>query len=189
MGGIEEHAEMTKDQLSVTMAFPDNSQQEEEKVISETLAATEVLSSCEDSWAAPQPEQGTVEEQFPTGVTNPEAHLESEDSKERTKMWLSMRKNSAESALVDSFPRERRKSTVEIVQVTDCAEEVTSVSGGGLIFSTEEQAVLSEISVSETTEVLEPDQEARDTGTRATHSGAPSESSEPGEAAFSASSH
>lgn len=194
MAGNEENTDMMKDQLAVTVAFPDNSQQEEERVISETMEATEVLFSCEDTWAAPQPEHVTVEEQFQASVTNPEAHLESENYEKKMEMWLSMQKNSADSALVDAFPGEQRETAVEIVppvpaQVTDYSEEVTSVSGGGPIFSTEEQAVLSETSVSETTKVVETDQEACDTDTWTTNSGAPCESSVPGEAAMSAYSH
>lgn len=184
----EENTDMIKDQLAVTVAFSGNSQQEEERVISETMEATE------DTWAAPQSEHVTVEEQFQTSVTNPEAHLESENYEKKMDMCPSMQKNSAESALIDAFPGEQRETAVEIVppvpaQVTDYSEEVTSVSGGGPIFSTEEQAVLSETSVSETTEVTETDQEACDTDTWAANSGAPCESSVPGEAALSASCH
>lgn len=199
MGGNEENTENIKDQLAVSMAFPDNSQQEEEKVMLEAMEDNEALSSCEDTRAAPQQEQVIVEEKFPTGVTDPEAHLESEDYKGKIETWLSVQKHSAESALVDALPGEQRESAVEIVlpvlaQFTDYTEEVTSVSGGGLISSieveeeTEEQAVLSETSVSETAEVLQTDQETCDSGAWATHSGAPIQSSEPGEADLSASS-
>lgn len=190
----EENTEVIKDQLAVTIAFPDYSQQEG-KLMSETMEAT--LSSCEDTWEAPQPEQVTDEEQFPTGVTNPEAHLESDDYKGKLE---TVQKHSAESELIDAFPDDQREPPAEIVlpvpaQVTDYTEEVTSVSGGALISSseageeTEEQAVISEISVSETAEVLETDQDACDTGAWVTHSGAPCESSEPGEAPLSASSN
>lgn len=199
MDDNEDNTIMIKDQLSVTMAFPDNSQQEGEKVMTENMEATEAPSTCEDTWAAPQAEQATAKEQFPP-ITNPEAHLGSETYEGNMETPLSVQKNSPESALVDAFTGERRESAVEIVlpvpaQVTGYAEEVTSVSGGGLIFSseageqTEEQAVLSETSVSETAEVIETDQESCDTDASATQSEAPCESSEPGEAALSASSH
>lgn len=190
-GSDEENTEITEDQLVVTMAFPDNSQQEEEKDTSETFEATKALSSCDDTRAAPQREHVTVEEQFP----------ESEDYEGKTQAWLSVQRYTAESAMVDAFPGEttQKESAVEIVrpvqaQVTDYAEEVTSVSGEGPSSSseaeeeTEEQTVLSETSASETAEVPETDKEACDTGAWATHSGVPCESSEPGEAASSESS-
>lgn len=200
-GSDEENTEITEDQLAVTTAFPDNSQQEEEKDTSETFEATKALSSCDDTRAAPQPEHITVEEQFPTGVTAPEAHTESEVYEGKTAAWLSVQRYTAESAMVDAFPGEttQKESAVEIVlpvraQVTDYAEEVTSVSGEGPTSSseaeeeTEEQTVLSETSASETAEVRETDKEACDNGAWATHSGVPCESSEPGEAASSESS-
>lgn len=197
MGRNEENTEVIKDQLAVTMAFPDNSQREEENVTLETLEATleatEVLSSCQDTCEA-------AEEQFLEGVPNPEAYLESEEYEGEMETVLSVQKNTAERALVYSSAGERWESLVETVlpvpaQVNVYAEEVTSVPGGGPVsFSeageeTKEKAVLCETSVSETADDLETDPKACDTGAWATNPGAPSESSEPGEAALSASSN
>lgn len=197
----KENTEIIEDLLAVTTAFPDNSQQEEEKDMLETLEANEALSSCEDACAALQPEHITVEEQFPTGVTAQEAHAESEDDEGKPEAWLSVQRYITESTMVDAFPGQttQKHSAVEIIppvqaQATDYAEEVTSVSGEGPTFSSEaeeeieEQTVLSETSASETAGVPETDKEACDTGAWATHSGLPCESSEPGEAASSESS-
>lgn len=191
-GSDKENIEIIVDQLAVTTAFPDNSQLEEEKNTSETMEATEVLSPCEDT---PQPEHITVEEQFPAGDTTPEARTEPEDYEGKTEACLSAQRYTAESKTVDACPGEttRKESAADVVQpvqeqATDYAAEVTSVSGEGPTSSseaeeeTEEQAVLSETSASETAGVPETDKEACDTGAWATHSGLPCESSEPDEA-------
>lgn len=165
------------------MAYPDKSQQEEENSM-ETKVETEVLSLCQDTCKA-------TEKQFLAGVTNPEVYLESEDFRGEMETCLCVQNNTGECTSVDSFPAEQRELAVEIAlpvpaQFTIDAEEATSESCGGPVFSleageeTEEQAVLGETSVSEIADVLETDQKACDTGAWTTFSRKASEPSEPG---------
>lgn len=194
MSSDTENTPHVEDQLAVTMAFQDNSQQEEENDTLEALEETESVSSCEDTWTAPQPEQMTAEQQFSRGVEAPQAETKPEDSEGKMETWLSVQKyTDAESVTKDASPGETTEKESEPVQanVTDGSEEVASVSGEGYISSAEaggepeEHTVLSETPPTDTAEAPQTDKEADDTGDWVAHSEVPCESSEPAEAASS----